>query len=220
MFDPVVHPWLETAHEDRAMKIVIGVVLAFALAAPVAAQDWEGHVKRNGAIVIESVPPDYPPPYPFPHVDYYPGREPDPDSYPSPPPSPEEQSRRYPSWFYCDAAYAYFPYVKTCPSGFRPVPMAAPPRDAPPPPVLAVSGLAHCTSPDGFYPYVKSCEGGWTTETAARPPGAPSGPAARWFYCEAQKAFSPYVDTCAGGWKEIAAAPQPIDPRVAPAAAR
>lgn len=196
------------------MRTVLGVLLAFALVAPVAAQGWQGHFRRDGSIVVQPDPPPDNPPYPFPHVDYYPdARTPGEGYYPSPPPSPEDQARRYPSWFYCDAAVAYFPYVKTCPTAFRPVPMAPPPQNAPPPPALAAAGLARCDSPAGFYPYVQTCEAGWTTETAARPPGAPNGPAARWFYCEAQKAFSPYVDTCAAGWKEIAAAPQPIDPR-------
>ena len=205
------------------MKIAIGLLLAFALAAPAMAQDWEGHFRRNGTIVIQESPPPPYPPYPVPHVDYYPGHAADdrPDDFrPGPPPSPEEQARRYPSWFYCDEAYAYFPYVKTCPAAFRPVPMAPPPINAPPPPQLATPGLAHCASPDGFYPYVKACETGWTSETDARPPGAPKGPGAYWFYCEAKKAFQPYVDTCAGGWKEIAAAPQPIDPRARLQAAR
>jgi hypothetical protein len=206
------------------MKQVLGLLLAFALAAPATAQDWEGHIRRDGAIVIQASPPPPYPPYPFPYVQYYPGaratdERPD-DLRPGPPPSPEEQARRYPSWFYCDAANAYFPYVKTCPTAFRPVPMAPPPRDAPPPPDLAASGLARCADPAGLYPYVKTCESGWMAETAARPPGAPNGPAARWFYCEAEKTFSPYVDTCAGGWKEIAAAPQPIDPRLASAEPR
>jgi hypothetical protein len=201
------------------MKIVIGFCLALALAAPAAAQGWVGHVGRDGGVVIEPDPfPPSLPPYPFPYVQHYPGREPDRSARPPLPPTPDEQARRYPSWFYCDAAAAYFPYVKACETGFRPVPMAAPPKDAPPPPALAGSGLARCASPEGFYPYVKTCAAGWTTETAARPPGAPNGPAARWFYCEADRTFSPYVDSCAAGWKEIAAAPQPIDPRAVRAA--
>jgi hypothetical protein len=206
------------------MRTLIGVLLSIAFAAPALAQDgWRGHIRHDGAIIVEADPyfAGYPAPYPFPYVQYYPGsRAYDESARPPMPPSPEEQARRFPSWFYCDSAAAYFPYVKACPTGFRPVPMAPPPRDAPPPPVLAGPGLAHCASPDGFYPYVKTCDSGWTTETSARPPGAPNGPAARWFYCEAQMAFSPYVDTCAAGWKEIAAAPQPIDPRAAQAARR
>jgi hypothetical protein len=203
------------------MRTLIGVVLAFAIAAPAAGQDWEGHVKRNGAIVIQESPPPTIPPYPFPYVQYYPDAHPPgevEEFRPPAPPSAEEQARRYPSWFYCDEAYAYFPYVKTCEAGFRPVPMAPPPRDAPPPPALAGAGLARCAEPEGFYPYVKTCQSGWTAETSARPPGAPKGPVAHWFYCEAQKTYQPYVDSCAGGWKEIAAAPQPIDPRFAQAA--
>jgi hypothetical protein len=197
------------------MRTVIGVLLAIAFAAPATAQGWQGHIRRDGAIVVEpDLPPTDPPPYPFPYVQFYPGsRADDEGARPPRPPTPDEQARRYPSWFYCDAAVAYFPYVKTCPAGFRPVPIAPPPQGAPPPPAEATSGLARCVSPAGFYPYVKACAGGWTVEAAARPPGAPNGPAARWSYCEAEKAFQPYVDTCAAGWKEIAAAPQPIDPR-------
>jgi hypothetical protein len=207
------------------MRTVIGVLPGIALAAiafPLSAkaQDWLGHVTHSGRIVVEAAPPPYPPPYPFPHVDFYPGSRQ--EAYyatrPPMPPTPDEQARRYPSWFYCDSAAAYFPYVKSCEAGFRPVPMAPPPRDAAPPPAVAASGLAHCASPEGFYPYVKACNEDWTAETSARPPGAPNGPAARWSWCEAAKAFQPYVDACAAGWKEIAAAPQPIAPRAAQAA--
>ena len=56
------------------MKTAIGVLLAFALAAPVAAQGWQGHIRRDGEIVIQADPPPAYPPYPFSHVDYYPGR--------------------------------------------------------------------------------------------------------------------------------------------------
>jgi hypothetical protein len=39
------------------------------------------------------------------------------------------------TWYYCDAARAYYPAVQGCPGGWRPVtPQAAPPRSAPPPP--------------------------------------------------------------------------------------
>ena len=148
------------------MRIVIGAMLVFALAAPVAAQDWQGHISRSGAIVVEPAPPDYPGPYPFPHVDYYPGRAPDPDSYPSPPPSPEEQARRYPSWFYCDAASAYFPYVKTCATGWTTETAARPPG--------APNGPAarwfYCEAQKTFSPYVDTCPGGWKEIAAAPQP--------------------------------------------------
>ncbi|MEI9889633.1 MAG: hypothetical protein WDN45_02435 [Caulobacteraceae bacterium] len=203
------------------MKAAVGALLAvlgvFLLAAPALAQPgWHGHFGRNG-VWIEADPfPVYPTPYPFPYVQYYPGPTTLEDGYgPPPPPTPAEQSRRYPSWFYCDAAYAYFPYVKTCASGFRPTPMGPPPQDAPSPDAISVQGLAWCADPQGLYPYVKTCAGGWTAETAARPAGAPGGPAARWFYCEEAKGFSPYVQTCASGWKEIAAAPPPVNPQLA-----
>ena len=198
------------------MRIWLGLLLAALIAAPAAAQPWRGHWRHGGGVEIEFgpwYPSPYTPPYPVPYVQYYPGAYAWDDApRPAPPQTPDEMSRRYPSWFYCDAAYAYFPYVKTCSSGFRPTPMGPPPPDAPPPEALTVQGLAHCERPQGLYPYVKSCIGGWTAETAARPPGSPGGPAARWFYCDAAKAFSPYVETCASGWREIAAAPPPVTP--------
>jgi len=200
-----------------AIAPLLTLLLAAGAAAPAAAQDWRGTV-RHGRVVIQPDDwyPGYPaPPYPLPYVQYYPGAETaDYERRPPPPETPDQMSRRYPSWFYCDAAYAYFPYVKTCAAGFRPVPMGPPPQDAPPPEALTSSGLAWCERPQGLYPYVKTCIGGWTAETGARPQGAPNGPSARWFYCDAAKGFSPYVETCAAGWREIAAAPPPVTPPV------
>ncbi|SAL76309.1 hypothetical protein AWB71_05216 [Caballeronia peredens] len=31
------------------------------------------------------------------------------------------------NWYYCDASRAYYPYVRTCPAGWRPVPAQPPP---------------------------------------------------------------------------------------------
>ena len=50
------------------MKLVIGLVLTFALVAPAEAQDWEGHISLSGAIVIQPSPPPPYPPYPFSYV--------------------------------------------------------------------------------------------------------------------------------------------------------
>jgi hypothetical protein len=38
----------------------------------------------------------------------------------APPPQPQQY------WYYCDSAHAYYPYVTSCPSGWRPVPAAPP----------------------------------------------------------------------------------------------
>jgi hypothetical protein len=35
------------------------------------------------------------------------------------------------TWYYCDAARAYYPAVQSCPAGWRPVPAAPPPGAAP-----------------------------------------------------------------------------------------
>ena len=45
-----------------------------------------------------------------------------------PAPQPAAQT-----WYYCESARAYYPYVQTCPEGWRPVPAAPPPGTAPQP---------------------------------------------------------------------------------------
>ena len=48
----------------------------------------------------------------------------------TPPSAPAATPAPSGTWYYCDAAQGYYPYVPECPGGWRPVP-AAPP-DAPP----------------------------------------------------------------------------------------
>ena len=60
--------------------------------------------------------PWYPYPYPYPYYGYpyaYDASAATP-AYNMPPPAP--------TWFYCEAAGAYYPYVATCPGGWREVP--------------------------------------------------------------------------------------------------
>ena len=48
---------------------------------------------------------------------------------PPPAPAPQAAPPQAPGmWYYCDAARAYYPYVSTCPAGWRAVPASAPPR--------------------------------------------------------------------------------------------
>jgi len=84
-------------------------------------------------------------PYPYYPYGYYPYY-----AYPAPYPVPygyvaEESAvanRNLPpapaSWYYCDAARAYYPYVQSCPSGWRQVAAQA----APPPAPAPASGAA------------------------------------------------------------------------------
>ena len=44
-------------------------------------------------------------------------------------------------WYYCDAAGAYYPYVRSCPAGWRPV--AATPPPPPPAPASGSSPESH-----------------------------------------------------------------------------
>src|ERR1700753_4012545 len=111
------------------MRKVIGLLLALAFAAPAAAEPWHGHWRGGGVFVGVDpywgwgypygypYPAPYPVPYPVPYPAPYPVQGPPP---PASQPSLEQLAQRYPSWFYCDAASAYFPYVKTCPAPWRP----------------------------------------------------------------------------------------------------
>jgi len=58
---------------------------------------------------------------------YYPPAEPAPNYSDLPPPAP--------TWYYCDAAKGYYPYVSNCPGGWRAVAATPPaPQTAPTPP--------------------------------------------------------------------------------------
>jgi hypothetical protein len=43
------------------------------------------------------------------------------------PPAPSTPGNEPGTWYYCDAARGYYPYVRECPSGWRPVPATPPP---------------------------------------------------------------------------------------------
>lgn len=213
------------------MKRVIGLVLAMALATPAATEPWGRHgYGRGGSVIIVDpgypygpypYPYPYPAPYPVPYPVPYPGPEPYPPSQGGRPPAPvgDDAAQRYPAWFYCDQAAAYFPYVQSCPAPWRASPVGPPPPNTPPPPPAAtVTMMARCAAPDGYYPTVTTCPGGWTQEPQTRPAGAAPGPVARWYYCDDQKGFAPYVQACPKGWREIAAPPPPPQPQPPPLA--
>lgn len=50
-------------------------------------------------------------------------------------------------WYYCEAARAYYPYVSTCPGGWRQVPSTPPPTAAPTPPPPVPAQQAPVTPP-------------------------------------------------------------------------
>lgn len=50
-------------------------------------------------------------------------------------------------WYYCDAAKAYYPYVSSCTSAWRPVPSTPPPAAAPTPPPPVPAAQAPATPP-------------------------------------------------------------------------
>jgi len=49
----------------------------------------------------------------------------------TPAPAPQAQA---PVWYYCEEAAGYYPYIATCPGGWRAVPATPPPASALPPP--------------------------------------------------------------------------------------
>ena len=76
------------------------------------------------------------------------------------PPAPAPQS-----WYYCDSAKAYYPYVDSCAEGWRAVP-ATPP--ATPAPAQATGGTwYYCDAAGAYYPYVQECPSGWRATPAA-----------------------------------------------------
>ena len=91
------------------------------------------------------------------------------------------------TWYYCDAARGYYPYVAECPGGWRAVSAQAPAASQPP------------------------------VAAPPQTPPAPSQPvqpsAGSWYYCDSAKAYYPYVPECPGGWRAVPAAPNPAPPR-------
>lgn len=110
----------------KRLPVVLGLVAVAAAAVSSSAFAWHGRVG------VWVGPGYYPYPYSYP---YYP-----PPSYYAPPvvvvPSQPQQYIEQPqpgaqgnltgangdTWYYCDKAGAYYPYVKTCPAGWREVP--------------------------------------------------------------------------------------------------
>ncbi len=83
------------------------------------------------------------------------------------------------TWYYCDSAKGYYPYVAECPGGWR-----------------AVSAQ----TPAASQPQVPA-------PPAPSQPVQPS--AGSWYYCDSAKAYYPYVAECPGGWRAVPATPNP-----------
>lgn len=99
----------------------------------------------------------YPPLYSYPQ----PVVQPLPTPLPDLPPSPQ-------SWYYCDSAQAYYPYVQSCAEGWRSVP-AAPPGNTQPAPAEGQNWY-YCDSAKGYYPYVQRCPESWRPVPATPTP--------------------------------------------------
>jgi hypothetical protein len=68
--------------------------------------------------------------YPAPVYPYPSPWEPPPAVLVTPPPSPPPPPTQY--WYYCEASRAYYPYVATCPGGWKAVPATPPEAPAQP----------------------------------------------------------------------------------------
>lgn len=75
------------------------------------------------------------------------------------PPAPQ-------SWYFCESARTYYPYVQTCPEGWRSVP-ATPAGDTQSAPAESQNWY-YCESAKGYYPYVQRCPEKWRP-VAAQP---------------------------------------------------
>jgi len=92
------------------------------------------------------------------------------------------------TWYYCDAARGYYPYVAECPGGWR-----------------AVSAQPPVASQQPAAPQ---------PQMPAPPPSQPAQPSAgSWYYCDSAKGYYPYVAECPGGWRAVPASPNPAPPR-------
>lgn len=107
----------------KRLSVVIGFVAAAATLASASALAWHG-----GARVWVG-PGYYPYPYPYyyapmpyyapPPVIVVPGQ---PDTYVEKSAADNQPGANGSIWYYCDKAGAYYPYVKSCPQGWREVP--------------------------------------------------------------------------------------------------
>ncbi len=141
------------------MKWLKASVAACALAAiGVSSTAYAGHVVVGVGIGVPAYPYPYyypvaPVPYYYPPVVAVPAVPADPPTYieqgqvqgqaqgqpqPQPQPGPDadaqqqqqqQQQQQAGTWYYCDAAHAYYPYVKQCAGGWRAVPANPPSPD-------------------------------------------------------------------------------------------
>jgi hypothetical protein len=104
----------------RTLKMILAALLCATAALPA----WADHggVRIGVGIGIPLWPWYYPPAYMYP-----PGYYQTPMVMAEPPavyvqqPDPAPATPRVGSWYYCESAHGYYPYVRDCPSGWRQV---------------------------------------------------------------------------------------------------
>lgn len=106
----------------KRIPVVLGFVAVAAALASSSAFAWRGGVR------VWVGPGYYPYAYPYPYYSapYYsppvvvvPSQ---PQQYVEQPQAAAQPGTDSDTWYYCDKAGAYYPYVKTCPAGWREVP--------------------------------------------------------------------------------------------------
>ena len=74
------------------------------------------------------------------------------------------------TWEWCEALQGYFPYIASCPHGWKAVPVTAPLSEGvggiPP----ATANWFYCDDPKGYLPYVSNCNRDWRAVPSIPPP--------------------------------------------------
>jgi hypothetical protein len=113
-----------------------------------------------------------------------------------------------PPWHFCDQPRGFFPYVQTCASAWRDMPIGPPPPNASAPPSLA--SWEYCADPNGYYPYVAGCKKHWKAVGVSAPATLQQTAAVPyWLYCAKTAGYYPYVSGCEDAWEFVPAMPPP-----------
>ncbi len=108
------------------------------------------------------------------------------------------------SWYYCDPAHAYYPYVRTCLVPWHQItPNPNPQYQTGPQQLPAASAKGGQAPP--FEP---------STDYMSGQTAPPIGDG-HWYYCDATRAYYPFVKACSGPWRQVpASGPVPPAPPV------
>jgi len=87
---------------------------------------WIAPAIVGGVVIANDLAYPYRYSYPYPYAYPYPVYEQPYPVYVQPAPVPSQPQAPAQSWYYCDSAKGYYPYVANCPEGWKPVPVQPP----------------------------------------------------------------------------------------------